>query len=95
MRKIFESVDYKSTIGLCVDTQHAYASKMCLFEQHEDVSKLIESAHSVIDTQPLYHLNDSLVEYGCNKDRHANLGEGYMCLIASAITLAGQKISKV
>jgi deoxyribonuclease-4 len=76
IRKLFEAVD--KPIGLCVDTQHAFASKMVSFENHESVVKLFENAEDSAKNIGVFHLNDSFVKYGSNVDRHAGLGKGFI-----------------
>ena len=64
-------------VGLCVDTQHLWASGV-------DYSTVTGARHLVtqIDNQiglerlGCLHLNDSKIDLGGNRDRHANLGEG-------------------
>lgn len=64
-------------LGLCVDTQHLWASGV-------DYSS-VEAAQSVLATIDAtlglgrlrcLHLNDSKIDLGGNRDRHANIGEG-------------------
>lgn len=73
IRKISEAVD--TPVGLCLDTQHAFASGLCSFEDSNSVIKLLEDA--VIPIK-LIHLNDSKVAYGAKKDRHEDITKGYI-----------------
>lgn len=66
-------------IGICFDTQHAFASGYDLrtedavnatfkeFDKYIGLKKLIAS-----------HCNDSKVEFGTHKDRHQHLGHGFI-----------------
>ncbi|MDQ5952111.1 MAG: putative endonuclease 4 [Patescibacteria group bacterium] len=66
-------------IGICFDTQHAYASgydlrtkagvddTFALFDKTIGLKKLVAS-----------HCNDSKVEFASHKDRHEHLGQGTM-----------------
>jgi endonuclease IV len=78
IRHLYEAIDY-TRVGLCVDTQHTFASGMCSFENHEDVVKLFDVANSIANKGiSMIHLNDSAREYGSKVDRHASLGAGYI-----------------
>lgn len=76
VRRLFEAVD--KPIGLCVDTQHAFASKMTDWDGPESVVKLFDQAEEASGGIQLFHLNDSKTEYGSNIDRHFALGKGYI-----------------
>lgn len=64
-------------LGLCVDTQHLWASGVD-FSSVERAQDVIRELDGVIGLGRLgcLHLNDSKVELGANRDRHANLDEG-------------------
>lgn len=80
---IIERVDAGERLGVCLDTQHLWASGV-------DFSTLDAAdavVHRVGDTVGLgrlrcIHLNDSAVPLGANRDRHANLGEGTIGIAA-------------
>ena len=69
--KIIGRVGDKSKIGICLDTQHAFAAGYPL-------DTLLTKFDSVIGLKHLsvIHLNDSKTDFGSHVDRHANLGEG-------------------
>ena len=66
-------------IGVCFDTQHAFASGYDLRTKKavEDTFKLFDKT---IGLKKLIasHCNDSKVELGAHKDRHEHLGKGFM-----------------
>jgi deoxyribonuclease-4 len=64
-------------LGLCIDTQHLWASGYD-YSTMAGTKKLIKEVNDRIgiDRLACFHLNDSKTELGGNKDRHANLGEG-------------------
>lgn len=68
---IINRIGDKSKIGICLDTQHAFASGY-------DISTILDKFDHIIGRKHLtvIHFNDSLTEYGSHKDRHANIGEG-------------------
>jgi deoxyribonuclease-4 len=78
IRHLYEALDY-TRVGLCIDTQHAYASGMCEFQTHEQVVKLFDSAGSIVHRGvSMVHLNDSEKPFGSQVDRHAPLTRGYI-----------------
>jgi len=78
LRKIFEGLD-KNTIGLCIDTQHLYGSGLSEIKNHEDMVKIFDNIEHVYGKKPdVIHLNDSKISFNENKDRHQNLGKGYI-----------------
>lgn len=77
LRKLFESIDDTSGIGLCIDTQHAFAAGMADPTTHEGAIKMYEKAESIMKIG-LIHLNDSKKPFGSRVDRHQNLRQGYI-----------------
>ena len=64
-------------LGLCVDTQHLWASGFD-YSSVAGTEKLIAEIDNSVGMSRLrcFHLNDSKIELGGNRDRHANIGEG-------------------
>ena len=77
-RKIYEGVD-RNTIGICIDTQHIFASGVNRLSNHEDIVKLFDDIESVTGGNPnVIHLNDSKKVFNAKVDRHENITEGYI-----------------
>lgn len=65
--------EMSKNFGICLDTQHAFASGMCSFETSNDVVKWFDEADEVFpEGVTLIHLNDSLKKYNSKVDRHAS-----------------------
>jgi deoxyribonuclease-4 len=64
-------------LGLCIDTQHLWASGFD-YSSVAGATRLVKEISSGIGLSRLrcFHLNDSKIELGGNKDRHANIDEG-------------------
>ena len=64
-------------LGVCLDTQHLWASGIG-YTSVEEADDVVADFDAVIGLDRLrcLHLNDSKVELGANRDRHANVGEG-------------------
>ncbi|MFC1787597.1 deoxyribonuclease IV [Patescibacteria group bacterium] len=69
----------KDEIGVCFDTQHAFASGYDL-RTKEVIEKVFDQFDKIIGLNKLIliHCNDSKVEFNTHKDRHEHLGEGYI-----------------
>ena len=64
-------------LGLCIDTQHLWASGVD-YSSVEGTNLLVHEVDRRIGIDRLrcLHLNDSKIDLGGNRDRHANIGEG-------------------
>ena len=76
LNKIYSGVHKKSRIGYCMDTCHIWDAGYDL-NQFEDV---LNEFDSILGLESLLcmHINDSKNELGAHKDRHENLGKGYI-----------------
>lgn len=71
-----DNAEQKERIGITLDTAHMFASGYD-WAQTDDVVKQVEDVLPLKLVQ-LIHLNDSKVPCGAKKDRHENLGEGFI-----------------
>ena len=65
----------KDRVGYVIDTQHTYAAG---YDWVNGIDSVVEEMGDTLGFERIksIHINDSLVDLGSNKDRHANLGEG-------------------
>lgn len=78
MRHLYESID-KTNVGLCIDTQHVFASGMCDFEDHESVVKMFDHSDWISRKGvSMFHINDSDRPFASRVDRHAPLKQGHI-----------------
>lgn len=61
----------KKRVKICVDTCHVFS---CGYDPYEYMMELINHQVPI----GLIHYNDSLFDKGCHKDRHAQIGDGYI-----------------
>jgi deoxyribonuclease-4 len=77
LKQVHDAVGHPSRLAFCLDTQHLFASG---YPVHESggMDRTLEEFDRVvgIDRLRCLHLNDSMVGFGSNRDRHANLGAG-------------------
>ena len=78
LRTIIDLVDDKSRVGVCIDTQHAFASGYNLIG--EDVDIVWNDFNNIIGFNFLkgMHLNDSKKELASRVDRHETLRNGLL-----------------
>ncbi len=64
-------------LGLCIDTQHLWASGVD-YSTVAGAQNVVKEVERTIGMSRLgcLHFNDSKIELGGNRDRHANIGEG-------------------
>ncbi len=68
-------VTNKERVGFVIDTEHTYAAGYDWVNNFEGVVEDLDREVGIENIRAI-HLNDSAVDLGTNKDRHANLGEG-------------------
>lgn len=71
---IIKCVKNKSIAGICLDTQHSFASGYDWNDFENTIAKIDKEIG--IKNIKLFHANDSLTELGSKKDRHEHLGKG-------------------
>jgi deoxyribonuclease-4 len=84
------------TIGVCVDTAHAFASGYDLRDK-KAVKKFLDEFDEKIELKKLkiIHINDSVYDLGSRKDRHAHLGEGKIGLVGFEALVKEPRLKKV
>lgn len=76
---IIDGAGSSSAVGVCVDTQHLWASGVA-FSSAAEVNEVLTNFDAIIGLSRIgcLHLNDSKVAFGANRDRHENLGDGFI-----------------
>ena len=77
LAEVIDMADGDERLGVCLDTQHLWASGIP-FDTIEDADALMILVDRTVGLERLQcmHLNDSKVEFGANRDRHENIGQG-------------------
>lgn len=78
--EIIQKVNSPAIAGICLDTQHSFASGYDWTDFDKTVRRIEDEIG--IKNIKLIHANDSLTECGSKKDRHAHIGEGLIGLAA-------------
>jgi deoxyribonuclease-4 len=77
--EIMGKVGFPNRVHVCFDTSHAFAAGYDL-QTPEDYHEIMDLFNSSIGLSHLkgFHLNDSKAELGSHKDRHENIGHGFI-----------------
>lgn len=75
--KIYEGVTYNEKLCVCFDTCHTHDAG---YDIKDNFDGVIDEFDRILgkDQIAVFHINDSKNERGASKDRHANLGAGYI-----------------
>ena len=74
LSEIIKGVDSNAIAGICLDTQHSFASGYDWRDFENNLKKIDQEIG--LENIKLIHANDSLTECNSKKDRHAHIGEG-------------------
>jgi len=77
LARVIDAAGGDQRLGVCLDTQHLWASGIpfATVEEADDLIALVDSTVGM-DRLRCLHLNDSKVDFGANRDRHENIGDG-------------------
>jgi deoxyribonuclease-4 len=77
LKEIIDLVDDKERISVCFDTCHTHDAG---YDIKNDFDSVIKHFDQVVGTSyiSVFHINDSKNEMGASKDRHENIGFGYI-----------------
>jgi deoxyribonuclease-4 len=78
-------------VKVCIDTAHTFAAG---YDWRSNIDEILDQFDQEVGLQNLaaFHANDSKMDIGSFKDRHANIGEGFMGQIAFAQLLNHPKL---
>jgi deoxyribonuclease-4 len=78
--EIIEKIDSPAIAGICLDTQHSFASGYDWRDFDSTISRIDKELG--LDKIKLFHTNDSATDFSSNRDRHAHIDEGKIGLEA-------------
>jgi len=78
--EIIKKVNHTSLVGICMDTQHSFASGYDWRDFENTIKKI--GSEIGIEKIKLIHVNDSMTELASHKDRHEHIGQGKIGLEA-------------
>jgi len=71
---IIKKVDHSTLVGICLDTQHSFASGYDWRNFEKTIKKIDKEIG--IENIKLIHANDSQADFDSKKDRHEHIGKG-------------------
>ncbi len=79
LARVIEHADGDRRLGICLDTQHAWAAGMS-FDTVDAADALVDEIDRTVglDRLACLHVNDSKTARGAGLDRHENVGRGTM-----------------
>lgn len=81
LREIYNRVEIKEKLGVCLDTCHVYDAGYDIVNDLDGVLKEFDAVMG-IDKLKAIHINDSKNPFSSHKDRHEKIGEGSIGLEA-------------
>jgi deoxyribonuclease-4 len=74
---LFDRLDARPRLGICLDSCHLFASGVDV-SKPDELDRFLDDvdARMGLDRLRALHVNDSAAPLGSNRDRHANIGEG-------------------
>lgn len=80
LKDIYDLVQKKDQLFFCIDTCHLYAAGDYNIEQESEMKRFLNDFEKLIGKGKLrlIHLNDSMMSFGCKRDRHETLTKGYI-----------------
>lgn len=93
---IIVNTDVQDSLGLCLDTCHAFASGYNL-RNKSTISEMIDTIDDCIGLNRLFliHANDAKFDLGEGKDRHEHIGLGKIGELGFKLLLKEKKLRKV
>ena len=90
------NTDRGKEIGVCLDTQHSFASGYDL-RSRITINKTLKQFDQIIGLNKLVliHANDSMTELGSHKDRHEHIGQGKIGLEGFKVLVNHPKLQKI
>ncbi|MDO8643469.1 MAG: deoxyribonuclease IV [bacterium] len=94
--QMLELVKEQARVGVCLDTQHAFAAGYDL-RTEEGTKKVLKEFDRLIGLKRLkcFHLNDSKVDFGSRKDRHEELDKGKLGLEVFKVLLNDPRFKNI
>jgi deoxyribonuclease-4 len=76
---MIDGIENKDRVGVCFDTCHALAAGYDIHTKKGVADTIAEFDKEIgLDKLKVFHVNDSKGPLGCHRDRHENLGEGFV-----------------
>lgn len=83
-------------VGVCLDTAHMFAAGFAL-DTNQKLDELTQKIGDTVgwETIDCMHANDSKVEFGSGRDRHENIGKGFIGIEPFRLLLQHKQFSQL
>lgn len=97
IKKTESNLKKRNVIGVCLDTQHSFASGYDWRGGQATINKILNKFDQLIGLQRLMvmHINDSKVELNSHVDRHEDIGHGKIGKDAFKLMITNPKLKQV
>lgn len=91
LAQIIQGVNHSKNLGICIDTCHMHSAG---YDIVDDLDGVLEEIERTVGEGRVggVHVNDNMNGLGCNKDRHAKIGEGTIGLEAICRVVTHEKL---
>lgn len=92
LAQIIQGVKHNKRMGIVIDTCHMHSAG---YDIVNDLEGVLDEIDRIVGIERIggVHLNDNMNGLGCNKDRHAKIGEGSIGLDAVAAVVANERLA--
>lgn len=89
---IIQGVNHSRRMGIVIDTCHMHSAG---YDVVNDFDGVLDKIERIIGAGRIggVHVNDNMYGLGCNKDRHARIGEGSIGLDAIAAIVGSERLA--
>lgn len=94
LKAIRDGVVYPERIGICLDTCHVFSAGYDIVDRLDDVLQEFDDILGLENLKAI-HVNDSMMPFGANKDRHATIGSGEIGLQAILNIITHSKLKGI
>ena len=96
LASIIKDVLDKSRVGICIDTCHIFAAGYDIREEISYRETMLKIENTIgFDSIKAFHLNDSKAPLSSRKDRHENIGKGFIGLEAFRLLMNDKRFENV
>lgn len=92
LAQIIQGVKHNKRMGIVIDTCHMHSAG---YDIVNDLEGVLDEIDRTVGIERIggVHINDNMNGLGCNKDRHAKIGEGSIGIDAVAAVVANERLT--
>ena len=94
LKTIRDGVNHPEKVGICLDTCHVFSAGYDIVNHLEEVLDELDENIGLSYLRAI-HLNDSMMPFGSQKDRHATIGDGEIRLEALMKVITNPRLAGI